>query len=390
MIPCAAMASQPTAGTSSPRNQASPAYRRPGLAVRLIALGLSVLVALLLLEGAVRLRQWIRYGTSKAEVVELVTDPATGLRIARPHLDNGRIRTDSRGFRNPEIVMPKPPDRVRLAFLGGSTTFCAEVSSNDVTWPALVVRKLAARYPDVAFDFVNGGEPGYGTESSLKNLRLRVAPLQPDFVLYYEATNDLSTDTRELARRRGLFHGDADKPSPLARFSSAYALVEKTLRYRSRAAGSASGPRLVYDADSLARGFEARLVELIRTAHRTAPLCALATFSHKVRRDQPPDVQRKACESSLYYAPYMSVPGLLDGWDAYNRAIASAARETGALLIGGEDAIPGDDAHFADSVHFKDAGSVLMADRIANALIASPEFNRLVAVHRAGGKPPSS
>ena len=389
MIPCRAMASQPTPPASS--QEPAPAYRRrPGLAVRLIALGLSVLVALLLLEGAVRVRQWLRYGTSKAEAVELVTDPATGLRIAKPNMDNGHVRTDSRGFRNPELAMPKPSNRVRLAFLGGSTTFCAEVSSNDATWPALVVRKIAARYPDVAFDFVNGGQPGYGTESSLKSLRLRIAPLQPDFVLYYEATNDLSTDTRELARARGLFHGDADKPSPLARVSSAYALVEKTLRYRSRSSGDASRPRLVYDADSLARGFETRLVELIRTARQTAPVCAIATFSHRVRRDQPPEVQRQACESSLYYAPYMSVPGLLDGWDAYNRAIAAAARETGAILIGGEDAIPGDGEHFADSVHFRDAGSALMADRVANALIASPEFNRLVGTHRAGGKAPPS
>lgn len=386
MIPCAAMPSQPTAGgplrgTAAPRGPG-----RPRLAVRLIVLGLSVLVALALLEAAVRVRQWIRYGTSNAEVVTLVTDPATGLRIAQPHIDTGRIRTDSHGFRNPEIAMPKPPDRVRLAFLGGSTTFCAEVSSNDVTWPALVVRRLAARYPDVSFDFVNGGQPGYGTESSLKSLRLRVAPLHPDLVLYYEATNDFSMDTRELARHRGLFQGKADNPSELARVSSAWALVEKTMRYRSRAAGIASGPRLVYDADSLARGFEGRLVTLLTTARESAALIAIATFSHKVRRDQPPDVQRKACESSLYYAPYMSVEGLLEGWDAYNRAIGAAARATGAILIGGDETIPGDDLHFADSVHFRDAGSVLMAERVADALIASPEFNRLVAARRSGGQ----
>jgi hypothetical protein len=288
------------------------------------------------------------------------------------------------------VLTPKPPGRIRLAFLGGSTTFCAEVSSNDVTWPALVVRKLAARYPDASFDYVNGAEPGYGTESSLKNLRARIAPLQPDLVLYYEATNDFSMDARELARRRGLFHGEAEKPSALARISSAWGLIEKNLDYRRRSGESASGARLVYDADSLARGFEGRLVDLLRTARQTAPLTAIATFAHKVRRDQPPAVQLKACESSLYYAPFMSVGGLLDGWDAYNRAIVSAAGETGSILIGGDETIPGDDLHFADSVHFRDSGSVLMAERVANALIASPEFNRLVASRRQGGSPSPS
>jgi GDSL-like lipase/acylhydrolase family protein len=376
MIPCAAMAPQRSEGTGARSGGA-------GFAARLVVLGIAVLVALLLLEGAVRVRQWMRYGTTKADAVELVTDPSTGLRIARPHMDTGRVQTNSLGFRSPELEAPKPRGRVRLAFLGGSTTFCAEVSSNAVTWPALVMKKLETRYPDVSFDYVNAAEPGYGVASSLKNFRLRVARLQPDFVLYYEASNDFSMDTRELARRRGLFHEDADQPSALARVSSAWGLIEKNLLYRRRVAESRIGRRLVYDPDSLARGFEARLVELVRTARETAPLCALATFSHKVRRDQPPVVQLQACTSSLYYSPYMSVAGLLDGWDAYNRAIANAARETGAVLIPGDETIPGDDVHFADSVHFKDAGSVLQAERIANALIASPEFNRLLASRRA-------
>lgn len=379
MIACARMLSQSSVGAGAPE----PGPRRPagsGLAVRLIALGLAVLVALLLLEGAVRIRQVVKYGTTGADIVELVLDPATGLRTAKPYTHTARIHTDSRGFRNPELQVPKPPERVRLAFLGASTTFCAEVSADSLTWPALVTRRLAARYPRVSFDFVNGGEAGYGTESSLKNLRLRIAPLEPDVIVYYEATNDLSLDARELARARGIFHGDVDKPSAMGRISSAWALVEKTLRYRSRSSGA--GPKLAFDPDSLAMGFRARLTEILRTARATAPVVAVATFAHKVRLGQPPDVQRKACESSLYYAPYLTVASLHAAWDAYNRAIAAAARDSGAMLIGGEDSIPGDDLHFADSVHFRDAGSALQAERVANALIASPEFNRLVASRR--------
>ncbi|MGE5179735.1 MAG: SGNH/GDSL hydrolase family protein [Bacteroidota bacterium] len=377
------MAPQRSAGTGARSGTA-------GFGARLVLLGVSLLVALLLLEGAVRVRQWMRYGTTQADAVELVTDPATGLRFARPHMDTGRIQTNSLGFRSPELETPKPRGRVRLAFLGGSTTFCAEVSSNAVTWPSLVMKKLEARYSDVSFDYVNAAEPGYGVASSLKNYRLRVARLTPDFVLYYEASNDFSMDTRDLARRRGLFRDEAESPSSLARISSAWGLIEKNLTYRRRVAESRTGRRLDYDADSLARGFESRLVELIQTARETAPLCALATFSHKVRRDQPPAVQLQACTSSLYDSPYMSVAGLLDGWDAYNRAIAGAARETGAMLITGDETIPGDDLHFADSVHFKDAGSVLQAERIANALIASPEFNRLLASRRGAARAATS
>jgi len=325
----------------------------------------------------------MRYGTTTPDAVPLVRDPESELRYAKPRLNTARIRTDSHGFRNPEILMPKPPGRVRLAFLGGSTTFCSEVSGDAAAWPFLVTRRLQARYPDVAFDFVNAGEPGYDVEASLKNLRLRVAPLEPDFVLYYEASNDFSEDTRLLARRSGLYEGEAEQPSALARVSSAWGLIEKNLVFRRRASATGTGPRLVYNADSLARGFEARLAELLGASRQVAPVVAVATFSHKVRRDQPPDAQLRACNTSLYYAPYMSVEGLLDGWDAYNRAIRSAAAETGTLLIAGEETIPGDDTHFADSVHFLDPGSRRMADRVAQALMASPEFRRLVESKRA-------
>ena len=356
-----------------------PHSRQPSgsrLTLRITLLAVSVVVALLVLEGAVRVRQWLRYGTTAAEVVPLVRDPATGLRFAKPGL-TGRIRTDSRGFRNPEIEMPKPPGRVRLAFLGGSTTFCSEVSGNEATWPELVTRDLAARYPDVSFDFVNAGQPGYDVDASLRNLNVRVAPLEPDFILYYEASNDLSKDTRLLAHRAGLFEGEPVKPSALARISTAWNILEKNVILRRRAS-AASGPRLQYDADSLARGFEERLAELLRTARATAPVVAVATFAHKVRRDQPPDAQLRASTSSLYYAPYMSVPGLLDGWDAYNAAIRRAAAATGSILIDGDEAIPGDDVHFADSVHFLNPGSKRMADRVTKALLASPEFRRLL------------
>jgi lysophospholipase L1-like esterase len=352
-------------------------------ALRFALLTASIVVALLFLEGAVRVRQWMRFGTTTPDAVPLVRDPESELRFAKPRLSTARIHTDSHGFRNPELQMPKPPGRVRLAFLGGSTTFCSEVSGDAAAWPSLVAQEIQARYPDVSFDFVNAGEPGYDVEASLKNLRLRVAPLQPDLILYYEASNDLSKDTRLLARRAGLYAGEAEQPSALARVSSAWGLIEKNLVYRRRASATGTGPRLAYDADSLAGGFQARLAELLRASRQVAPVVAVATFSHKVRRDQSPDAQVKASGTSLYYAPYMSVAGLLDGWDAYNRAIRSAAAETNAILIEGEETIPGDDVHFADSVHFLDPGSRRMAERVATALLASPEFQRLVESKRS-------
>src|SRR2546428_10694265 len=137
---------------------------------RLALVVISVVVALLVVEGAVRVRRWMRYRTDRAWGYSFVDDPRTGLTIPKPNLDTGRIRIDSRGFRNPEIQMPKPAGRVRLAFLGASTTFCMEVSSNEATWPHHATQALSERYPGVTFDYINAGVPAYRLPLSRKNL----------------------------------------------------------------------------------------------------------------------------------------------------------------------------------------------------------------------------
>ncbi len=101
---------------------------------------------LALVEGSVQLRQWFANGYS-GQVAE------------------------------------KPADTLRIAFVGASTTFSAEVSSNDMTWPHLVTEAIQGQYPDVSIDYVNAAVPGYTVKSSLINFRRRVAPLHPDISL---------------------------------------------------------------------------------------------------------------------------------------------------------------------------------------------------------------
>ena len=341
-------------------------------------LGVLLLIGAAGLEATVRVRQYVKYGTAAASFYSLVLDPATGLEIPEPGFAAGPIRVDERGFRGGGVSVPKPEGTLRVVFVGGSTTFCAEASSEEATWPALVVRGLVEHYPDASIDGVNAGVAGYSTVQSQINLEERVTPLEPDVLVVYHATNDLTVDTRDLAREQGLLaDASPDEESWLERNSLAWNLVVKNLRYRARREAR-EGPRLDFDPEQLAGAFRERLTRLVTTAQERAPLVAIATFSHRARRGQSPEEQRDACSSSLFYMPYMSVPGILDGFDAYNRVIRQVAAETGALLIEGEDTIPGDAEHFADSVHLLDPGLRLMADRVLAALIGSPELERLL------------
>lgn len=372
------MAHDETRGLERRPTERIPSSRK---ALFMVALVLLVGLALGLMgEAVARVRQWMKHGSLWSVEETFRIDPATGLRLPIANSTVGPIHINSHGFRSPELPSPKPPSMIRLAFVGSSTTYCAEVSSNEATWPHLVWDRLRATFPGARFDYVNAGVPGYGLDSELKNFELRVRPLRPDVVVIYEATNDLSFDTYQLAKARGLrFSRPGESRSRLSRYSFLWFLVEKNITVMLRQAeAGAESEKLHFDPRELSRGFEARLTSLVRSAQRVAPVVAVATFSPRLRRNQPRDEQVKAAVTSLYYMPYMTVDGLVDGFEEYNRVIRTVAAKTGALLIEGANRIPPDAEHYTDSVHFTDAGSRVMAARVSLALQQSPALRDLV------------
>lgn len=339
-----------------------------------------LLILLLLAETAVRVRSYLKTGMWWGVEQTFVVDEASGLRIPRPSLDTGVITINSAGFRGPEIAQTKPPGTIRLAFLGASTTYCAEVSGNEMAWPHLVTESLKARYPEHDFDFINGGTPGYSVDHSLENLNKRIARYAPDVIVIYHATNDLSFNSFQAALEAGVATQRADNEKFwLSRYSLLSHLVELSWKVR-RLQTTPAGDMKKLDADpqALAVPFAEDLAALVARAREVAPMVAIATFSVQYRREQPPEQQVRAASTSLYYMPYMTVEGLLDSFDAYNAVIRDVAHSAGILLIDGEQQIPGDAVHFNDSVHFKDAGSKAMAARVTDALTADAGWQRLL------------
>lgn len=352
----------------------------------IFALSLVIITAfmfVMLSEGVVRLRQWMKYGMVGSIEDILYVDPTYSLRIPKANEVKGGIRINSTGFRGPEITNPKPYPTVRIAFLGASTTFCAEASSNETTWPHLVWEQLQDARPDMQFDYVNAAVPGYTVNASIRNLKYRVKPLQPDIIIIYHATNDFSKDSRKLAKAQGMYK-DSDKKKGWGKYLLFWSLVEKNLTIRLRKNKALKSNRLTLDPKQLTRDFKERLSKLVQEGQEVAKLVAIATFSPKIRRDQPPDEQSRAANTALYYMPYMSVEGLLDGYEEYNMVIREVAKETGALLIKGEMNIPGDDTFFHDSVHFTDLGNRLMAKRVSDALLDFNKFELIIKSKEKG------
>lgn len=144
---------------SNSRFDRLPAWQRAA-PLALTILGICT-VFLLLAEAGVRIRHKMRYGDFWGIEETYTLDQVSGLRIPIPGGRFGPVLINSFGFRGPDITEAKPLGRLRLAFLGGSTTYCAEVSSNEMTWPHLVWKTLHERWISLNFDYINAGVPGY-------------------------------------------------------------------------------------------------------------------------------------------------------------------------------------------------------------------------------------
>jgi len=326
-----------------------------------------------LAEGGLRIRHRIKFGFNWGIEDTYSVDGRSGLRIATPGGVFGGIRINSMGFRGPEIQQPKPPNTVRIAFLGSSTTYCADVSSNDLAWPHLVTKAVQETSPSRAIDYVNAGVPGYGVDDLIKALQYRVGSLQPDVVVIYEGHNDLSFNSFQLAVKQGIASKRTEQTlSWPTKYSLLWYLVEKNLMILKQQRTSEQSGKLKFDEAELVEPFHRELRDLVTRSQAAAKLVALVTFSTQIRPEQSPEQQTKAAVTSLYYMPYMSVQDLLRAYRAYNEVVRQVAEETGALLITEENSIPGDTVHFVDSIHFTDEGSRAQAQRVANGLINSP------------------
>jgi len=344
---------------------------------RLVLLCAACLAGLVLLEGLVRLRQYRRYGTTLTTYYELEEDPVSGLRIPKPGSEVGPIRVNALGFRGDELDVPKPPGRRRIAFLGGSTTFCAEASALATTWPYQVLQGLRRALPEADLDLVNGGAAAFSTEESLRNLEFRVGPLEPDVVVIYHATNDLVIESRRRAIPLGLYRLDEHQPGWLDRYWLSGYLVRKNLRHRLRRGESDPG-HLAFAPDLL-EPFERRLTTLVEAVRARGSVPVLVTFATRLRAGQTPAEQQAAAASALGYMPFFDTADLLAGYAEANRIVRAVAAATGAVLIEGEEAIPGDAEHFADTVHLRDPGLALQAERVLEGLLGAPEVRARLA-----------
>jgi lysophospholipase L1-like esterase len=119
--------------------------------------------------------------------------PGTVYRIQEDRIDSGviEVRTNAFGFRSLEFDFEPSADDFVVVCLGGSTTWGEFSATNEETWPAMLGRRLAERYPDVRFKVYNLGTRAASSAYSTSVLAALGQHLRPDLVIVYHGENDV-------------------------------------------------------------------------------------------------------------------------------------------------------------------------------------------------------
>jgi len=107
------------------------------------------------------------------------------------------------GYRGPSFQLPKPTGLKRIVVLGGSTVFDRDALEGK-DWPHLVQTILKEK-GDANVEVINAGIPGQTTADILGQLFAEIWLWEPDYVLVYEAWNDIK------------YFGDLSYEKPLIR-----------------------------------------------------------------------------------------------------------------------------------------------------------------------------
>lgn len=144
------------------------------------------------LRGTV-LWQFLRMSEDPVQVYELVPG-------AQGTCFGAEVTVNSRGFRDAEYVVPKPPGVRRIVVLGDSITFGYDLALED-TFPERLEARFAAEGRPI--EVCNLGVTGYDTLQETRMLERVGMALEPDLILVGHCFNDAGMASVELAQFEG-------------------------------------------------------------------------------------------------------------------------------------------------------------------------------------------
>lgn len=340
-------------------------------------------VALVAAEAVLRLAAPLPYSMA----VEYQPDAHIGQRLVPDRVyrlaDGGTVSIGHLGFRGAgRVRWEKPAGTLRIAALGGSSTFAYNTDDAEI-WTELLAQRLGAHY-GIPVEVVNAGVPGLSAFESRFHFLYRVRELEPDVVLVYHGWNDMKffRTLEEGSRpvRRNPYRPDRARQ----------ALRDLQLAWRVRALFSDAAPGAppprpegavaddwfadAHIADGgVAHRWERRnyddLARMINAAGALPVFVAQASLVSDAALADP--ARRERIYTEYPQLPYAEV---LRQTLAIHAIVRAAAADGGAVFIDAYTPVPHTLTEFLDHVHLTPAGNRAVADALFDGLVGDPRF----------------
>ncbi len=390
------MEESPGAGLSSTSARVAPRSRVHRIA-ELLALTILFVVSL---ELTCRVEDWVEYRTPiftrERSTMDLLIRDANGMH-GRP---NGRFQKwslDSFGLRGPEVSRAKPPYVFRVATVGASETFgLYEAPGHE--YPRQLEDSLNAKLakpttcPHWHAQVLNAAMPGMSLPTIDQDIRLRLEPLKPDFVVVYAtppAYLDYSApvaahpdssfrETSELPWYYALSPRVAERLRTQLK-SVLPTFLQDWLRQRdisSNITGHPAGWRFETVPTERLELFETDLRHLIGTIRSIGAIPVLMTHANRFAGSSAWDPTALRAWEKFY--PRATGRTIVAFDSSARLTTIQIARDSQAVLIDLQpDLARSARAPFADFSHFTDSGAALVAEKASDAILT--EWNRLSA-----------
>jgi lysophospholipase L1-like esterase len=351
--------------------------------VRVLAGGLSLILALLVLEIGLRLYNPIHVPLRANDIVL----PAHSRFQFKNDSNLEKVDAvvsntyNSLGFRGAE-----PPkdfaDHVTVLTIGGSTTACDGLTDGK-TWPDLVAAKLSGVVPKLWLN--NAGLDGHSTFGHLVLLKQVVAKLKPDYVLYLIGVNDVGrADLNHWDQ--GLATDDASLSSAIIKHSELLSTIQVFARtFRAIDLGvfqrkdvelsklrhvpidePAIAAKLAEHDTKYLPGYRARVQRLVAETRKAGIEPVLVT--------QPAlygDVVDPTTGVAIGDLDFVEQGNAAQQWrilEAYNDVLRAVAAEQRVIVIELARELPKDSQYFTDWIHYSRAGAERVAAIVAEGL----------------------
>lgn len=350
----------------------------------------SVLVCILISEGALRYFSPVAFH----EWMEWEPDghiKGRGRFNSRFLTEDGfPVTINSLGFRGPEPSWQPAPGVFRILLFGGSAAFAYHAQGEENTWAKLLQAKLSAGLQRPV-EVINLALPGFDSATSVRNYLSSGRLLHPHAVMLYETWNDLKffrsipehpqvLAIAPIADHNKMLWQRIARHSQIAiRIRNALLLAQKRKRentYTSLEALGASASALP-SKEAIAWGkknFED--FRLLANSDGVLPILVSQANLLHAENIENPEV-RIAVDNDLVGMTLPVLLGTLEQMAQSQQEICTEAQKV--VCVDAYHGVAGKQELFEDHVHLRQAGNEVLADTIAQALLASEQFRAAVA-----------